>query len=113
MQHRIEDTAGQVQHQAQGFWQMLQENPIAAGALGLGIGAIAGMAIPETEKEHELMGETRDRVVGSVQDVAGEKLGQAQHIAEEVGRTAMEEAKSQAKSEGMMSGSQSASSSPA
>jgi hypothetical protein len=110
MQHRIGDTAGQVQHQAQGFWQMLQSNPIAAGALGLGIGAIAGMAIPESEKEHQLMGETRDRVLGSVQEVAGEKLGQAQHIAEEVGRTAVEEAKSQAKSQGIMSGSQSGSS---
>ena len=54
-----------------------------------------------------------DRVVGNVQQVAGEKLDQAQHIAADVGRTAMEEAKSQAKSQGMMSGSQSASSSPA
>jgi hypothetical protein len=105
MQHRIGDTAGQMQHQAQGFWQMLQSNPIAAGALGLGIGAIAGMAIPESEKEHQLMGETRDRVLGSVQEVAGEQLGKAQHIAEEAGRTAMKEAQSQ----GVMSDSQSAS----
>jgi hypothetical protein len=113
VQHRLENTAGQVQHQAQGFWQTLQANPIATAALGLGIGAVAGMAIPETEKEHEIMGETRDRVVGNVQQVAGEKLDQAQHIAADVGRTAMEEAKSQAKSQGMMSGSQNASSSPA
>jgi hypothetical protein len=109
MQHRIGDTAGQMQHQAQGFWQMLQSNPIAAGALGLGIGAIAGMAIPESEKEHQLMGETRDRVIGSVQEVAGEQLNKAQHIAEEAGRTAMKEAQSQAQD--AMSGSQSTSSS--
>jgi hypothetical protein len=109
MQHRLGGTAGQVQHQAQGYWQMLQSNPIAAGALGLGIGAIAGMAIPESDKEHQLMGETRDRVIGSVQEVAGQTMDKAQHIAQEAGRAAMEEAKSQ----GVTSGSQSATGAPA
>jgi hypothetical protein len=88
---------------------MLQSNPIAAGALGLGIGAIAGMAIPESDKEHQLMGETRDRVIGSVQEVAGQTMDKAQHIAQEAGRAAMEEAKSQ----GVTSGSQSATGAPA
>lgn len=109
LQHQLADKAGQAQHQAQGFWQMLESNPIAAGALGLGIGAIAGMVVPETEQENQFMGETRDRVVGSVQEVAGQTLGKAQHIAEEAGHTAMEEAKSQ----GIMPGGASASGSPA
>lgn len=101
MQHRLGAASGQVQQQAQGFWQTLQANPIAAAALGLGIGAVAGMAIPETEKEHQLMGETRDSVIGSVKEVAGEKLNEAQKIAQDVGNAAMEEAKSQ----GVMPGS--------
>jgi ElaB/YqjD/DUF883 family membrane-anchored ribosome-binding protein len=115
MQHRLGGTAEQVQEQAQGVSQTLQANPVAAAALGLGLGAIAGVAIPESEKENQLMGETRDRVVGDVQQVAGEKLDQAQHIAKEARAAAMEEAKSQVKSHGMMSGSSStsASSSPA
>lgn len=95
MQHHLGDTAGQVQQGAQGFWQTLQANPIAAAALGLGIGAIAGMAIPETETEHQLMGETRDSVIGSVKDVASEKLNEAQRIAKDVGSAAIDEAKSQ------------------
>jgi hypothetical protein len=111
MQHRLGGTAEQVQEQAQGFWQTLQANPVAAAALGLGLGAIAGVAIPESEKENQLMGETRDRVVGNVQQVAGEKLDQAQHIAKEARTAAMEEAKSQVKSHGMMSGSSSTSAS--
>ena len=111
MQHQLGDTAGQVQQQAQGFWQTLQANPIAAAALGLGLGAVAGMAIPETEKEHQLMGETRDSVIGNVKEVAGETIGKAQRIVQEAGQTAMEEAKSQ----GVMPGSSSstASGSPA
>ena len=95
VQHRIGDTAGQVQQQAQGFWQTLQGNPVAAAALGLGLGAVAGMAIPETEKEHQLLGETRDSVIGSVKEMAGEKIGQAQQIAQDVGSIALEEAKAQ------------------
>lgn len=107
MQHRLGAASGQVQQQAQGFWQTLQANPIAAAALGLGIGAVAGMAIPETEKEHQLMGETRDSVIGSVKEVAGEKLNEAQKIAQDVGNAAMEEAKSQ----GVMPGNSSSSAS--
>lgn len=108
MQHMVGDTAGQVQQQAQGFWQSLQSNPVAAAALGLGLGAVAGMAIPETEKEHQLLGETRDSVIGSVKEMAGEKINQAQQIAQDVGSIAMEEAKAQGV---MPSGSDSGSSS--
>jgi hypothetical protein len=65
--HQMRDRAGQVQQQAQGFWHMLETNPVAVGALGTVIGGVAGLLIPETEKENQLMGEARDRVVGSVQ----------------------------------------------
>ena len=42
---------------------MLNENPLTVGALGVGVGAAIGLAIPETSKEHEVMGEARDTVV--------------------------------------------------
>ena len=86
----MRERAGQVQQQAQGFWQMMESNPVAVGALGAVLGGVAGLLIPETEKEHQLMGETRDRVIGSVQEMAGETVAKAQRVAEEAGRSAME-----------------------
>jgi hypothetical protein len=88
--YQMRERAGQVQQQAQGFWQMLETNPVAVGALGVVLGGAAGLLIPETEKEHQLMGETRDRVIGSVQEMAGETVAKAQRVAEEAGRSAME-----------------------
>ena len=87
---QMRERAGQVQQQAQGFWQMMESNPVAVGALGVVLGGAAGLLIPETEKEHQLMGETRDRVIGSVQELAGDTVVKAQRVAEEAGRSAME-----------------------
>jgi hypothetical protein len=88
--YQMRERAGQVQQQAQGFWQMMESNPVAVGALGTVLGGVAGLLIPETEKENQLMGEARDRVVGSVQEMAGETVAKAQLVAEEAGRSAME-----------------------
>ena len=88
--YQMRERAGQVQQQAQGFWQMMESNPVAVGALGTVLGGVAGLLIPETEKEHQLMGETRDRVIGSVQEMAGETVAKAQRVAEEAGKSAME-----------------------
>jgi hypothetical protein len=88
--YQMRERAGQMQQQAQGFWQMLETNPVAVGALGTVLGGVAGLLIPETEKENQLMGEARDRVVGSVQEMAGETVAKAQLVAEEAGRSAME-----------------------
>jgi Protein of unknown function (DUF3618) len=87
--------ASQVQEQAQGFWQMLEANPIAVGAVGAVLGGIVGLMLPETEQEQRLMGETRDQVIGSVQDVAGQTLDKVQQVAKEAATAAADEAKSQ------------------
>jgi hypothetical protein len=88
--HQMRERAEQMQHQAQGFWQMMESNPVAVGALGAVLGGVTGLLIPETEKENQLMGETRDRVVGSVQEMTGETVAKAQRVAEEAGKSAME-----------------------
>lgn len=114
--YQMRERAGQMQQQAQGFWQMMESNPVAVGALGTVLGGVAGLLIPETEKEHQLMGETRDRVIGSVQEMAGETVAKAQVVAEQVGKSAMEagqaaieEVNSQQGSTGQSSSGQSAS----
>lgn len=92
---QVQQQAGQVQQQAQGLWQMIESNPVAMGAAGLLLGGIAALLIPETEQEQKLLGESRDRVIGSVQQVAGQTVEKVQRIAEEAGQAAMDEAKSQ------------------
>lgn len=45
-----------------GFEHMLEDNPVALGALGVAAGALLGAALPSTESEDRWMGEMRDRV---------------------------------------------------
>jgi hypothetical protein len=87
--------ASELPYQAKGFWHTIEQNPVAAGALGVVLGGVAGLMLPETRQEHQLMGETRDRVIGSVQDVVGQTAEKAQHIAKEAARTAVDEASAQ------------------
>lgn len=55
-----------------GFRRMLDENPMAAGAIGIAVGALLGSLIPSTRKEDEWMGETRERITGRARDLARE-----------------------------------------
>jgi len=50
--------------------QMLRDNPIAVGAAAVVLGAAIGLALPETERENELMGETRDNALDQAQQLA-------------------------------------------
>jgi len=50
--------------------RMVQENPLLVGAGALMLGAAFGLAVPETDAENELMGETRDSMVGRAREMA-------------------------------------------
>ena len=57
------DKAGIKAHEARiGFDNMLEDNPVALGALGIAAGAMLGAILPSTESEDRWMGEMRDRV---------------------------------------------------
>ena len=71
---------------------MLQESPLALGALALGIGAAVGFAVPGTSKEDELMGEARDNLVESGKQSAQDARQRAQRAIEEGRRAAEQEA---------------------
>lgn len=45
-----------------GFLHTLNEQPLVLGAIGLAVGAALGSALPSTERENRLMGDTRDRL---------------------------------------------------
>jgi hypothetical protein len=74
---------------------MLQESPLALGALAVGVGAAVGFAVPGTSKENEAMGETRDNLVERGKQSARETRERTQKVLEEGRRSAEQEAQRQ------------------
>ena len=97
--HRVGDTASSLTHQASdkaheaatGLSRVVQERPLVVGALFALLGAIIGLLLPETRKENELFGATRDRLLDSAretaQDLAETAKTVAKDAAQEVGDT--------------------------
>jgi gas vesicle protein len=65
-----------------GFWQLLEERPLAVGAATLALGLLAGLSIPSTDVENELMGETRDQLFDSAKETGRELLDKGKHVAD-------------------------------
>jgi hypothetical protein len=78
-----------------GFWQMMEENPLAVGAAVLTLGAIAGFSLPSTDKEDELLGESRDHLLDTVKEKGQEALEKGKHVAESAVETLKHEAEAQ------------------
>jgi hypothetical protein len=96
---------GGAQHGAQRaedrFGRALQENPLAVGAVALAVGAAVGLALPQTQRENQLMGEARDTLVERAQEFAQETVEKVQHVATEAQQTMTETVKEEAKSQGL------------
>jgi hypothetical protein len=92
---QMKEKAETMQRQSQGMWQMLKSNPVAMGALGVAVGGLVAAIVPATAKEDQLMGETRDSVLGSVQDVAGKTMENVKSVATDAGNAVLDEAKVQ------------------
>ena len=73
------------------------EHPLAIGAVSLALGIAAGLAAPSTDREVQLMGSARDRLVDRVKDTVEDKAEKAQHVAERV----VEETKNASREEGL------------
>jgi len=101
--HQAKDRASELGHQATrqahraklGFWQTMEENPLMVGAAVLALGVIAGLAVPSTDKEDELMGETRDRLFDDVKEAGQQALDKGKHVAEAMVDKVKEEAQNQ------------------
>ena len=69
--HDAADSArDRVQRANEGFHHMLEDNPMALGAMGVAAGALLGAMLPVTRKEHELMGEASDRLTREAREIA-------------------------------------------
>jgi hypothetical protein len=55
-----------VEHAQERVQRMLDEQPLMLGALGLAAGALIGALLPNTETEHRLMGDAREKAVRKV-----------------------------------------------
>jgi len=67
-----------------GVQRFIRENPLAAAAVAAAVGATIGLALPETERENQLMGEARDSVVDRAKEAARDAAERVQDTAERV-----------------------------
>src|SRR5690606_25868749 len=67
LKHQAQHAADSLRHQGErakvGFTHMLEQQPLALGALGIALGALIGGALPPTRQEDKLLGKTRDHLV--------------------------------------------------
>ena len=98
-QDRVSNLTDEARHQARRasttFERMVRENPLAMGAVAIGAGAAVGLAIPQSPKEHEVMGEARDTFVEKAQEKAQDAQEKVQRVAQEAQSAAKEEASNQ------------------
>lgn len=80
----------------QSFWSTMEENPLVIGAVLAIAGAAVGAAIPASEYENRLMGETRDRLVDEAKVRAQDAVERVQTVVEETQKAAVAEAKDSA-----------------
>jgi hypothetical protein len=74
------------------FGQLLDEQPLIVGALGIALGAALGAAMPTTRRENELMGNMRDDLLGRAKETALEQAETVKQSAQRVAEVAKQEA---------------------
>ncbi|MBV9170513.1 MAG: DUF3618 domain-containing protein [Chloroflexi bacterium] len=103
MMEQVQDASGQVVERAQeqaaraqGVLQrQLQENPLVVGAVAVAIGGVLAATAPRTEREDQMLGSARDRLVGSARELTEDTMSKVGRVVEEVQTTATDEAKKQ------------------
>jgi len=99
VQGRAGEVTGEMQHQMHSarsqLDRLIDEKPLAVTVAALGLGAAVGLAIPETQREREMMGPARDTVMEKAQGAAQQTMGKAQQVAESAQQSAKDAAKEQ------------------
>jgi ElaB/YqjD/DUF883 family membrane-anchored ribosome-binding protein len=96
---RVADAGSEVRYQARRAQsqldRLLDESPLAVGAVALGLGLAAGLATPGTRQEDELLGQARDRLMDRAQGVIQDTQQRVQQVAQQAQKAASDEARSQ------------------
>ena len=77
----------QTQRITTGYSTMLQDNPMAAGAIAIAAGALIGALLPITQPENRLMGKASDRLKSKASDIAQTVRAKGGEMAQELSRT--------------------------
>jgi hypothetical protein len=77
------------------YERVMDETPLAVGAVALAVGVAVGMALPGTPHEDRMLGPARDRLMDQAQEVAHDTAQKVQRVVDEVQTTAKEEAQKQ------------------
>ncbi len=93
MQHLAHDAQRQMYRAKSGMEQFVEDNPLAAGALAAGLGALIGGLFPTTPQENRLMGEASDSLMSKAKHAAESTLSEAKHAVETVVSDAKDEAR--------------------
>ena len=62
---------------------LVNEQPLALGAIGLAIGALLGAAAPRTRAEEQVMGDAARKMTEKAKEVGSQQLDKAKQVAEE------------------------------
>jgi ElaB/YqjD/DUF883 family membrane-anchored ribosome-binding protein len=71
----VVEQAGQTQN---AILQLIHEQPVIVGAIGLAIGAVIGASLPRSRQEDELMGEASESLKAAAEGTAREQFARAQ-----------------------------------
>jgi hypothetical protein len=112
MASQAQESAGYIAHQAQyqaqrledRFERTLYENPLAVGAVAVALGTAVGFALPQTQRENELLGEARDNLVDRAQSLAHDTMEKVQRVAGDVVDEVQTTAQERAREQGLMGG---------
>jgi ElaB/YqjD/DUF883 family membrane-anchored ribosome-binding protein len=77
------------------FDHLLREQPLVVGLGAMAVGVLAGLLLPSTRREDEVLGEVRDRKLDAARTAARETLEKGKQVA----RTAVESARQTVKEE--------------
>jgi hypothetical protein len=99
--HDVRDQAGHLRQAAHqqvkrariGFWQTMDQQPLVVGGIALALGAAAALLVPTTEKEAELMGEPRERLLERAGEAGRQVLEKGKHVVRAAADVLREEAR--------------------
>lgn len=80
---------------------LLRDQPLVVGALGLAVGAVLGAVMPLTRRENELMGETRDQFLEQAKEQAQHVYAEAKDVVSKATEAATETAKQESERRGL------------
>jgi hypothetical protein len=88
-----ETTSQQKEKVRSSLSRMLEERPLVVTTVAVALGAVIASLIPESRKEHELMGEPKEKLTGKLKEQAQESFEKAKTVAKDTAEFAKEEAK--------------------